>query len=146
MDALESSGLTPEQVAALRAEFGLSTPDRPAEVSAEPEPVELPPHGGERPPILRVGDELICRTSQGELRIPVRLTTRLLRGMLAAGDDEIAQLELMLESLSSDPATAAKVDELDPIDETFPILAAWGEALSEKVGAHRLGESQASSS
>lgn len=94
-----------------------------------------------KPPYFVAGDTFYAQTPDGELRIPLRFKTKLLRSIRDAGD-EIDQLFALLGGLG-DEATAAALDELDIFDTT-EIAEKYFQAWQEKNEA-RLGESSGSS-
>lgn len=87
-------------------------------------------------------DTFIADTSDGELQIPLRFKTRLIRAVREL-DDPVDQLFTILEGVG-DSATAEALDELDFI-ESLKIADAFFDAWREKNEAS-LGERQRSSS
>lgn len=94
-----------------------------------------------KPKHLVVGETFYTQTSDGELRIPLRFKTKLLRAIRDTGD-ELDQLFALVNGLG-DEATAAALDELD-IFETTEIAEKYFQAWQEKNEA-RLGELSRSS-
>ncbi len=89
-----------------------------------------------KPRFFVAGDAFFAQTDDGELKIPLRFKTKLLRSIRDAGD-ELDQLFALLDGLG-DAATAEALDELD-IFETTEIATTYFQAWQEKNEA-RLGE------
>lgn len=115
------------------------TTEETAEVTPIPVVAKAP---AKKPKHLVVAETFYTQTSDGELRIPLRFKTKLLRAIRDSGD-ELDQLFALLAGLG-DEATAASLDELD-IFETTEIAEKYFQAWQEKNEA-RLGELQRSSS
>jgi len=96
-----------------------------------------------KPRFLVVGTTFIAQTSDGELRIPVRIKTKHIRTIkMGASVDEIDQLNDLL-ALLGDTATVERLDELD-FFETLEIATAFFQAWQDRNEVS-LGESQRSS-
>lgn len=114
--------------------------DTTEETTVEPIPVhEKAP--AKKPKHMVVGETYYTQTADGELRIPLRFKTKLLRAIRDSGD-EIDQLFALLGGLG-DKATTEALDELD-IFETTEIAEKYFQAWQEKNEA-RLGEASRSS-
>ena len=111
-------------------------------VDVEPIPVyeedEVP---ASKPRFFVAGSTFFAQTDEGELRIPLRFKTKLLR-QIRDLPDEIDQVFALLDGIG-DKATAEKLDELDVLDTT-ETAAAYFQAWQEKNEA-RLGELRRSS-
>lgn len=108
--------------------------------TTEPVPV-LVKVPAKKPKYFVAGDRFYAQTDDGELQVPLRFKTKLVRAIRDL-DDELDQLFALLEGLG-DKDTAAALDELD-IFETTEIAEKYFQAWQEKNEA-RLGESQRSS-
>lgn len=120
------------------------TAAQPAEIDeapeAEPVPV-LERIPAKKPKYFVAGDRFYAQTDDGELQVPLRFKTKLVRAIRDL-DDELDQLFALLEGLG-DKSTAEALDELD-IFETTEIAEKYFQAWQEKNEA-RLGEAQRSS-
>lgn len=94
-----------------------------------------------KPKHFVAGDTFYTQTGDGQLTIPLRFKTKLVRSIRDAGD-ELDQLFALLDGLG-DKTTAERLDELD-IFETTEIAERFFQAWQEKNEA-RLGEAQRSS-
>lgn len=113
-------------------------------VDETPEVTPIPVHAkapAKKPKHMVVGETFYAQTDDGELRIPLRFKTKLVRA-ISQTDDELDQLFALLEGLG-DQGTADALDELD-IFETTEIAEKYFQAWQEKNQA-RLGEAQRSS-
>lgn len=106
----------------------------------EPVPV-LTKAPAKKPKYMVVGDAFYAQTDDGELRVPLRFKTKLVRSIRDL-EDELDQLFALLEGLG-DKSTAEALDELD-IFETTEIAEKYFQAWQEKNEA-RLGEAVRSS-
>ncbi|GAA3947850.1 hypothetical protein [Microbacterium soli] len=116
----------------------MSTEDETAEVEPIPVHAKAP---ARKPKHMVVGDTFYTQTPDGELRIPLRFKTKLLR-VIRDLPDEIDQLFALLDGLG-DKATSEALDELDIFDTT-EVAEKYFQAWQEKNEA-RLGEAQRSS-
>lgn len=110
------------------------------EAAAIPVYDKAPTHS-RKPKYFVAGDTFYTQTPDGELRIPLRFKTKLLRAIRDSGD-ELDQLFALLAGLG-DADTAAALDELDIFDTT-EIAEKYFQAWQEKNEA-RLGELSRSS-
>lgn len=116
-----------------------------AELDETPEVAPIPVHEkapARKPKYMVVGETFTAQTGDGELRIPLRFKTKLVR-VIRDLEDELDQLFGLLNGLG-DEATAEALDELD-IFETTEIAEKYFQAWQEKNEA-RLGELVRSSS
>lgn len=115
-----------------------------AEVTPDPIPVfdDERAAGKTKPKFFVAGSTFFAQTDDGELKIPLRFKTKLVRLIRDMPGDELDQLFALLDGLG-DQETADALDELD-IFETTEIAEAYFQAWQEKNEA-RLGESQRSS-
>lgn len=95
-----------------------------------------------KPQFFVAGNTFYAQTENGELAIPLRFKTKLIRELRDVEGDEIDQMFALLEKLN-DKATADALDELD-IFETGRIVRTFFRAWQEKNRAS-LGEAQRSS-
>lgn len=94
-----------------------------------------------KPRHIVVDNVFIADTSEGELRIPLKFKTKLLRSIRDSGD-ELDQLIALLDGIG-DTTSIALIDELD-IFETAEHVTKFFEAFQEKHDA-AVGEAQRSS-
>lgn len=94
-----------------------------------------------KPKFQVVDDHFIAQTDEGELKIPLRFKTKLLRKIREV-PDELDQVFALLDGLG-DKVTAEKIDELDVLDAT-ELVSEYFDAWAKKNQA-RLGESSGSS-
>lgn len=94
----------------------------------------------EKPRFLVVEDSLKCQTELGELSLPLRFKTKILRefGKL----DQMDAFFVIIDQVAG-PDTAAVIDELD-IMETTEIMVEFFRIFEARVQA-TMGESQRSS-
>lgn len=101
------------------------------------------PEPGAKPEYQVIEDKLYVQTEEGELIFPLRLKTKLIRGIRNQDVDEIDQFFLILDGIGA-KETIDKVDELDII-KTTEIVMRYFEEFS-KLQEASLGESSGSSS
>lgn len=94
----------------------------------------------EKPRFLVVEDKLVCQTTEGEISIPLRFKTKLLRQF--GSMDQMDAFFLILDEIAG-PETVATIDELD-IMETTEIMVEFFKEFESKVQA-TMGELQRSS-
>jgi hypothetical protein len=99
------------------------------------------PEPGTKPKFLVVEDKLIAQTSNGELKLPLKVKTKVFREIKEL-PDELDQLFALLDGIG-DTETAAALDELD-IFETQDVVEKFFEEFQTKAKA-RVGESSRSS-
>lgn len=109
------------------------------ETPVEPIPTFAKPPA-KKPKYFVAGDTFFAQTSDGEMKVQLRLKTRLVRAIRQV-DEEIDQFFALLDGLG-DADTVARLDELD-IFETGAIAAAYFQAWQEKNEAS-LGEARRS--
>lgn len=104
-----------------------------------PDPVTLQPVTCEPSPDRL---HLVAHTERGDLLIPLRFKTRLLREVKNQVD-EMDAFFAILDGIGEQ----ALVDELDELDiaDTTAIVAAWFGQVRDRLGAQSLGESSSSS-
>lgn len=113
------------------------------ESPVEPIPVLTTVPKAKKPPYFVAGDHFFAQSEEGEIKIPLRFKTKLIRTITRGGDtDEAEQLFMLVEGLG-DKATSEKLDELDFLDTT-EIALRFFQAWEEKNEA-RLGELRRSS-
>lgn len=95
-----------------------------------------------KPEFFVAGTTFYAQTENGELSIPLRFKTKLIRQIRDVDGDEIDQIFALLDGLN-DQATADALDELD-IFETGRVVAAFFQAWREKQQAS-VGEARRSS-
>lgn len=94
-----------------------------------------------KPKYQVVGDVFVAQTDQGEVRLPLRFKTKLLRSIRDTGDD-IDQVFALLDCIG-DSRTVAQLDEMDVFDMT-ELVTEFFKEFGERQKA-RLGEASASS-
>jgi hypothetical protein len=88
----------------------------------------------EKPRFQVVDEKFIAQLSEGgEIRVPIRLKTKLVREVMIGDKDEMEQFFELLDGIG-DAETADKLDELDII-ETLEIVAEFFKAFGEKAKA-----------
>lgn len=114
----------------------------PAPTKTDPEiPVfDAPP--STKPEFFVAGTTFYAQTENGELAIPLRFKTKLIRELRDVEGDELDQMFTLLDRLN-DQATADALDELDIFDTTR-IVRSFFQAWQEKQQA-TVGEAQRSS-
>lgn len=112
----------------------------------EPDPIPVFDEGKApkvKPRFLVAGTTFFAQTEEGELAIPLRFKTKLIRSIRDIPGDEIDQMFALLDGLG-DRHTADALDELD-VFETMEIVGAFFRAWQEKQQAS-VGEARRSSS
>lgn len=92
-----------------------------------------------KPRFLVVEDKLMCQTTEGEIALPLRFKTKLLRQFGSL--DQMDAFFLILDEIAGEE-TVATVDELD-IMETTEIMVEFFKVFESKVQA-TMGELQGS--
>lgn len=95
-----------------------------------------------KPKYFVAGATFFAQTENGELKLPLRFKTGLIRAIRDIDGDEIDMMFALLDGLN-DKETAAALDELD-VFETTALVAAFFKAWREKQQAS-VGEAQRSS-
>lgn len=96
-----------------------------------------------KPPFYVVGDTFHAETENGDLALPLRFKTKLVRAIRDVEGDEVDMMFALLDGIG-DQDTAAALDELD-IFESSRIAGTFFRAWREKQQAS-VGEAQRSSS
>ena len=115
------------------------------ETKPEPDPIPVFDEGKPpttKPPFFVAGTTFFAQTEDGELSVPLRFKTSLVRAIRDVDGDEIDMMFALLEGLG-DKVTADALDDLD-IFETTRIVAAFFRAWREKQQAS-VGEALRSS-
>ncbi|WP_431800320.1 hypothetical protein [Microbacterium kunmingense] len=89
-----------------------------------------------KPEFFVAGNTFYAQTENGELAIPLRFKTRLIRELRDVEGDELDQMFILLDRLN-DQATADALDELDIFDTTRVVgqfFKAWREKQQASVG------------
>lgn len=92
-----------------------------------------------KPEHFVAGDTFFAQTSDGELSIPLRFKTKLIRQIREVDGDELDQMFALLDGIG-DKATANALDELDIFETTRHVQAffrAWQERNQASVGEAR---------
>lgn len=109
------------------------------EAAATPDPIPVFDEGhvpAKKPQYFVAGSTFFAQTEDGELRIPLRLKTKLVRAIRDLAGDELDQMFAILDGIG-DAETAAALDELDIFETTGIAMAyfrAWGERQQASVG------------
>lgn len=96
-----------------------------------------------KPQYAVVDDKFVAQTSEGEIKIPLRVKTGLVRRIRDLPGDELDQLFALLDGIG-DKTTPAIIDELDFATETMPLSREFFVAWAGVQGATP-GESSRSS-
>jgi hypothetical protein len=100
----------------------------------------------EKPKYQTIDGKLVAQTPEGEIKIPLQIKTKLVRAarnVMNGQGDELDQLVVILEGIG-DTATIEKLDELDFMTETMPLVQEFFRAFGQQQRANA-GESSASS-